>query len=222
MEDNAKSPKSLNIEEKDGLLAEYKTLRDEILAAQGRRLQTVSFAVGAFGVIFSIVASAILGSNRPTPEMCLYFAVGGGVALYGIVIPGLIMTISLQQSIQHIGSYIRNFIEPLVPGLNWENQWRDLKSRKHLSRGLAGISGIFGFLTILPWLLPLYALTQALQYWPAILILIPFTVISFLYSYDIHYAKSKGWKEQWDPGVAESSLNKKRASTGSRRQRLHR
>ena len=74
-------------DELNGLLAEYKTLRDEILAGQARRLQTVQLTYGAFGVILSVIAGAVLGTGIPA-NLHLAVAVGGGIALYGILIPG--------------------------------------------------------------------------------------------------------------------------------------
>ncbi len=67
-------------DELNGLLAEYKTLRDEILAGQARRLQTVQLTYGAFGAILSIIAGAVLGTGIPA-NLHLAVAVGGGIAL---------------------------------------------------------------------------------------------------------------------------------------------
>jgi hypothetical protein len=43
--------KNLDPMERDGLIEEYKALRDEIVSAKSRRLQTISLTVEAFGVI---------------------------------------------------------------------------------------------------------------------------------------------------------------------------
>ena len=208
MNSKEKSVNHSEADEREGLLVEYKTLRDEILNAKGRRLQTVSLTVGAFGVILSIIAGAVFGTNMPTSEMQLTVAVGGGIALCGIVIPSLIMTISLQQTIQRIGDYIRVFIEPRVPGLNWENRWRTHKVQSHLPRGLRGIGGIYYFLSLLPLLLPTYMLAQNVQHWPLVLALIPFTCWSLYLSYDMHAAVSKGWKWQWESFAKETPPKK--------------
>jgi len=141
-------------------------------------------------VILSIIASAVLGTNMPTLKCGLLWQLAG-ITLYGIVIPGLIMTISLQQTIQRIGEYIRVFIEPRVPGLNWENRWRTHKLQRRLPRGLRGIGGIFYFLSLLPLLLPTFMLIQNAHNWPLILVLIPFTCWSLYLSYDMHIAVSK-------------------------------
>ena len=123
MNNKDNSPNQISNSEEKGLLAEYESLRSEIIDGKGRRLQTMSLIIGAFGVILSIIASAVLRSEITTVEMKLAIAVGGGIALYGVLIPGLIMVILLQQSIRRVGEYIRIFIEPRVPGLNWQNRW---------------------------------------------------------------------------------------------------
>jgi len=209
MTNTEKPNRHFDADERDSLLTEYKTLRDEILTAKGRRLQTVSLTVGAFGVILSIIAGAVLGSDIPSPETRLAVAIGGSIALYGIVIPSLIMTLTLQQTIQRIGGYIRVFIEPRVLGLNWENRWYVHKSQHRLSGGLRGIGGIYYFLSLLPLLLPFYTLSQSTQNWPLILALTPFVCWSLYLSYDMHAAISKGWKWKWKSDDEKSSSTQK-------------
>jgi len=206
-----KALKNNDTDEKDGLLAEYKALRDEILAAKGRRLQTVSLTVGACGAILSITAGAVLGSNIASAASQLAVAIGGSIALYGIVIPSQIMTSHLQQTIHRTGGYIRVFIEPRVPGLNWESRWAVHKTQHQLSKGLGGIGGIFYFLTFLPLLLPLYIVSQSTPNWPLIFVLVPFAFWSLYLSYDMHAAISKGWKWQWEPSTKKSSSTQKPA-----------
>ena len=180
-----------------------------ILAAQGRRLQTVSLTVGIFGVIFSIVANTLLSANMPTPNTQLAIAIGGGLALYGIVIPGLIMTANLQRSIQRIGSYIRVFIEPKISGLNWENRLVTFRKQAHLARGMSGIGAIYLFLSLLPLSFPLYVLSQNVSSWYLVLILVPFTCWSLYLSYDMKVAVSKEWKGQWQPDTKQSVSSQK-------------
>jgi hypothetical protein len=204
-----KTSRHIDSDERDGLLTEYKTLRDEILSAKGRRLQTVSLTVGAVGAILSIIAGAVLGSNIQSAEARLAVAVGGSIALYGILIPSQIMTMHLQRTIQRIGGYIRVFIEPKVPGLNWENRWDIHKSQHQLPKGLGGIGGIYYFLSLLPLLLPLYIISQRTQNWLLIFVLIPFIFWSLYLSYDMQAAISKGWKWRWEPETKKLSSRKK-------------
>jgi hypothetical protein len=201
--------KNIDSDEKDGILAEYKTLRDEIISAKGRRLQTVSLTVGAVGAILSIVAGAVLGSDIPSTETRFAVSVGGGIALYGVLIPSQIMTTHLQQTIQRIGGYIRVFIEPRVPGLNWENRWNTHKSQHRLPKGLGGIGGIYYFLSLLPLLLPLYIISLGAQNWFLIFVLVPFIIWSLYLSYDMQAAISKKWKWQWESDIKKSVSAKK-------------
>ena len=193
--------------EEKGLFAEYESLRNEIIDGKGRRLQTMSFVISAFGVILSIVASAIFGSEVTTVEKKFAVAIGGGVALYGVAIPGLIMILLLQQSIRRTGEYIRIFIEPRVPGLNWQNRWHTYKEQNRLPKGLKGIGSIYYFLSLLPLLLPLYLISQHPhpKNWPLIFILLPLTCWSLYLSYDMHAAISKGWRLAWNLEVEENS-----------------
>jgi hypothetical protein len=204
-----KTNKNFDADEREGMLEEYRTLRDEILTAKARRLQTVSFTVGAVGVLLSIIAGAVLGSDIPSAEIRLAVAVGGGIALYGILIPSQIMTTHLQQTIQTIGSYIRVYIEPHVPGLNWENRWQVFKSQYRLPKGLGGISSIYYFLSLLPLLLPLYLIGQGTQNWFLIFVLVPFVLWSLYLSYDVQAAVSKGWKLKWEPDNKKVPSRKK-------------
>lgn len=204
-----KSRKAIDANEREGMLEEYKMLRDELLSAKARRLQTVSLTVGAVGVILSIIAGAVLGSNIPSAEVRLALSIGGSVALYGILIPSQIMIIHLQQTVQRIGNYIRVFIEPLVPGLNWESRWYIHKAQHQFPKGLQGISSIYFFLSLLPLLLPFYIISQGTQNWFLILVLAPFLLWSLYLSYDIQAAISKGWKWQWEPETKKLSSQKR-------------
>jgi hypothetical protein len=201
--------KNIDSDERDGILAEYKTLRDEIISAKGRRLQTVSLTVGAIGAILSIIAGAVLGSDIPSTETRLAISIGGGIALYGVLIPSEIMTTHLQKTIQQIGAYIRTFIEPKVPGLNWENRWNAYKSKHRFPKGLGGISSIYYFLSLLPLMLPLYIISQRVENWLLIFVLAPFVLWSLYLSYDMQAAISKGWKSQWEPDAKKTSSQKK-------------
>lgn len=185
--------------EREEVLEEYRTLRSEILNAQGRRLQTISLTVGALGVVLSISADAVLGANLVTVEERLEVAVGGAIALYAILIPSLIMTMSTQQTIQRLGEYIRIFIEPRVSGLQWEQKWHDFKIRHNYRGGLRGMGGIYYFLSLLPLLLPLYVVSQNPQNWLLSLVLIPFLAWSIYLSYDLQASFSKSWVwARWD------------------------
>ncbi len=201
--------KSFDDDENEGILEEYKTLRDEIISAKGRRLQTMSLTVGTIGVILTVTAGAVLGSDIPSPETRLAISIGGGITLYGVLIPSEIMTSRLQQTIQQIGAYIRVFIEPQVPGLNWENRWNAYKSQHHLSTGLREIGSIYYFLSLLPLMLPFYIISQGVQNWFLVFVLVPFILWSLYLSYDMQAALSKEWKFQWASSTKRTSPRNK-------------
>jgi hypothetical protein len=181
----------------DYMIEEYKTLRDEIISAKGRRLQTTSMTVGAMGVLLSVIASAVLDPNTFTPAIRFIAALAGGIAMYLILIPCQIMNISLQQTIQRIGDYIRTYIEPEIPGLEWETRWADHKKKHRLAHGARGISGIFLFLAFLPWLLPFFSFSYSQKALPLIAIFVFLFCVSIYLGLDMHNALSSGWKWNW-------------------------
>lgn len=184
---------------KEGLLDEYRALKSEIHNTQGHRLQIISLTIGAFGVIISISAGSVLGSQNATTDMRLLIAIGSSIALYSILISSLIMIISVQQSIQRVGEYIRIFIEPEIAGLNWESRWYKYKAQHKYRGGLRGMGSIYFFLSFLPMLLPGYALSQSIKNWSLVLILIPFLIWSFYLTYDLNTSFSSGWKwARWE------------------------
>jgi hypothetical protein len=141
----------------------------------------------------------VLGSDITSPETRLFVAIGGAVALYAVLIPSLIMIRSTQQTIQRLGEYIRIFIEPRIPGLNWEHQWYNFKRQRRFKGGLRSMGEIYYFLSVVPLLLPLYAASQNIQNWPLLLILIPFVCWAIYLTYDLQAAISAGWNwSHWD------------------------
>ena len=192
-------------EERTGIFAEYQSLRSEIQETQRQRLQIISLTVGAFGGLLAISAGYTLNAENTTPHTQIVVAVGGAIALYAILIPSLIMMLSAQQAIQRLGEYIRIFIEPLIPGLNWESRWREYKLRHNYKGGLRGMGGIYYFLSLLPLFLPLYTVSQSPYNWPLLLTIIPFFGWALFLAYDLHAAKSRGWKwAKWEDNKEDS------------------
>lgn len=177
-----------------GLLEEYKTIRGEILQTQAQRIQIISLTVGAIGVILSISFGLVLRAETTPLDKLLLITVGAAIVIYVILIPSLIMMISVQQAIQRLGGYIRLFIEPQVPGLNWENRMQKFKIQTRFAGGLHGMGAMYYFLAILPWFLPLYFLSQYPKGWPILLILVPLFGWSIYLGYDLRSGSSKGWR----------------------------
>ena len=189
-----------------GLLAEYNALRSEMHHTQQQRMQLISLTVGAFGVILSVTGGIVLGSEAIDPARRLLVAIGGAIMSYAITIPSLIMMISTQQGVQRLGGYIRIFIEPQVPGLNWQHHWHSLKAQHQFKGGLSGMGGIYYFLSILPLLLPIYAVSQYISGWAATITLIPFITWSIYLSHNLQTA-SRGWERaRWEDYCALRSV----------------
>jgi hypothetical protein len=196
---NQASQTTLDEQTLKGLLAEYNSLKSEIHQTQGRRMQILSLSVGAFGVILSFTGIEVLGDANIEPEGRLWIAIGTAVALYAIAIPSLTMMIGAQKHVRRLGWYIGTFIEPLVPGLNWERHLLVSRSRWQHRWGIRSMSMTYFFLSILPLLLPMYALNQYRQGWPvALIILVPLFCWSIYLSYDLRIGKSKGDVEWWE------------------------
>jgi len=77
---------------------------------------------------------------------------------------------------------------------------------------MGGISDIFYFLSVLPFMLPLYLiLSQSYENGLLVLALIPFLLWSLWLSVDMRFAISKGWEQQWDVTLEPASPKKKAA-----------
>jgi hypothetical protein len=210
MEMNNEKADSTTVEPSVGILDEYNSLKSEIFRAQQQRIQIISLTVSVIGVILSISANIVLGSDTITPDRRLLVALGGAIALYVVLIPALGMMISTQNLVRRLGSYLRIFVEPKVPGLNWESHRHNFRLHYHHKIGLQAIGRFYYFLSILPLLLPLYALSQYVQGWPTLIILIPFIGWSFFLSYDLQTGKSPElervqWEDYLKFGKANSS-----------------
>lgn len=185
-------------EETTGLLEEYKTLRAELISMQGQRLQIVAYTVGALSVILSLFGGVLL---RPSDisSNTLYASILGAVVAYTVLIPSEILMISAQTHIHRIACYISAFIEPKISGLAWETRWSLQVARLKHPGGLRGMSSIYFGLSLLPLLLPSFALSHSLSQWQWVLILLPFLVASFYLAYDLRTARSKKWLSiRWD------------------------
>lgn len=203
----------------EGLLEEYKTLREEIIKGKERRMQSTSMMVTAMGAFLTITATAVFSNNIPTAETRFLVSIGGGIAMYCVLIPCQVMIKALQQTINRTGDYIETFIESRQRWMNYETIWHAHKKKYKLPKGLHGLGGIFFFLAFLPWLLPAYTFSVLpnLKYCltPTAMIVIGILlacfITSIIISIDMHIAHSNGWKWKW------SKPRKKRAPNYHRR-----
>lgn len=205
----------------EGLIEEYKTLREEIIKAKERRMQSTSMMVTAIGAFLTITATAVFGNNIPTPETRFLVSIGGGIAMYCVLIPCQVMITSLQQTINRIGDYIEIYLESRQRGLNYETIWHTHKKRYKLPKGLHGIGGVFFYLAFLPWLLPAYTFSilpdfnycLTLTAVIVILILLACFVTSIVISIDMRAASSKKWDWKWSKPRKRRALNHHRRYT---------
>lgn len=192
--------------ELSGILEEYKVLRTEIHNAQARRLQILSFAAGVIGVILSISTNAALSSDSTIPNRPLLIAVTGSIATYAVLVPSLMMTIATQQTIQRLGGYIGRFIEPKIPGLNWERHWQNFRKQRG-TRLTGAVESVYYFLSVLPLLIPALLITQYPKGWYLLFLVIPFSVWSLYLTFDLALKYSKSWSwARWDDYVDHTSI----------------
>lgn len=182
-----------------GLLEEYKTLRAELISTQGQRLQIVAYTVGALSVLLSLFGGALLKPSEIPLNTQLFASILGAVVAYVVLIPSEILMISAQRHIHRIANYISAFIEPKIPGLEWETRWSLHAAKLKHPGGLRGLSSIYVGLSLLPLLMPIYVLSRSQSQWQWVLILIPFLGLSLYLAYDLRTARSKNWRStSWD------------------------
>lgn len=90
----------------DGLIAEYKALRDEILVTYTRRTSIQNIGTALFAGL------QVAAFTQSIPELCI-----GGTLL---ILAFWHDDIRWVESMARWGAYIRLVIEPQVPGLQWE------------------------------------------------------------------------------------------------------
>lgn len=171
-----------------GLLAEYSSLRHEIADAKNVRLVTLGFTLAFVGGALGSLA----GTNATAAAaMCLL-----------VVALALVMTTHSTRAIEVNASYLRRYVEPRDPGLNWETRLarhrRTTPSRsplfsfsKSFALAYAVITGAIDLGwwcssgTRLPWEIVLVAATS---------------VVCALLASDLYFWWGKGWKIEWtDP-----------------------
>jgi hypothetical protein len=138
---------------------EYAALREEILKRMEGRQQIISITL--------TIAGAFLG---------LGWGSGGAVPI--LIYPSLAFLLSLTWAqseirISQLGAYIHQKIEPVVPGLGWEQYWR----QQRLQVTLAGIPfvllapvGIFLITQIMAVVLGLFRFDNTLPEWVLLIV----------------------------------------------------
>jgi len=105
-------------------LEEYRTLRSEILAKQGQRVQVLAFNVAAFGAIIVATAQKAIEFSLSNPTEGALIVLSGSVGHFAVLVPSIYFTLRHSQQISKIGTYIIESIESRDEGLHWHTYWR--------------------------------------------------------------------------------------------------
>ena len=137
-------------------LEEYRTLRSEILAKQGQRVQVLAFNVAAFGAIIVATAQKAIEFSLSNPTEGALIVLSGSVGHFAVLVPSIYFTIRHSQQISKIGTYIIKSIEGKEGGgLHWHTDWR---RQYRAPRARTALALIYAGLTIVNLALSLLAL----------------------------------------------------------------
>ena len=109
-------------------LEEYRTLRSEILAKQGQRVQVLAFNVAVFGAIIVATAQKAIEFSLSSPIEGALIVLSGSVGHFAVLVPSIYFTIRHSHQISNIGTYIIDFIESKDKDLNWHTHWRKTRA----------------------------------------------------------------------------------------------
>jgi hypothetical protein len=108
------------MEIQEARLAEYESLREEILQRQQARLWILGFTVATLGLMLGIAAGVSLSKDSPRLWVGLLY-----VAQL-ILAASIAMTIHQTRAIDLLAGYLRAFVEPNT-GLAWETSWQNYR-----------------------------------------------------------------------------------------------
>jgi hypothetical protein len=126
----------------DGLLEEYRTLRDEIRHNSEITARTFIFTVTV--TVTVIAAGLTIG----------FWAIF--LSPFAIIVPVMYFLASQLESTTRIASYIRVRLEPKLEGLNWQTDWFRLREKKlisHRHKYTSSITGLYQGLSVVCLLL---------------------------------------------------------------------
>lgn len=186
--------------DKDVLLAEYKSLRDEIMKRQDHRLLILAFTITGSGSVIGLTLGK--ATDIASPVKLLTFALISFVL--AVIIAAILLTIQITQQIDVISSYIRKFIEPQLDGMGWEIRWQSYRESKRRSSDSSGLplgtskplAIFYSFLTI-----AIYSLSYAAginQNISEIVFLSLLAIVPLGCAYNLYKRKSKGWRIGWE------------------------
>lgn len=110
---------AITTERRSEILAEYNALRGEILNRFGERHQILTFSIAILGAILTLSKDATGVVLLAYPILSTFLAIGWSHADYRIA---------------EIAKYIRDEIEPQVPGIQWERTLSEKRRTKSIKR----------------------------------------------------------------------------------------
>lgn len=187
-------------EKYDAQIEEYKSLRQEIMSRQNARRLILGFTITAIGSIIGFVLQGEIALEYDLD----YYAFSLIIFAIVIIIAALILTIHHTQQIDVIGAYIRKFIKPKMPGLNWQTYWFRYRELRRSSPKTAGLplgtskplSLYYAFLTLSTY--SIMFIKGLHNHLVALILLSMIVLCSFACSYDLYKRKTRGWKINWD------------------------
>jgi len=187
------------MDDTDAVVEEYRTLREEILRSQHARLLIAGFTLAAVG---TFTGFALKGLDRASSAAATFPAAMMVVSEL-FVIGALVLTIYHTQTIVRIGFYIAHFIEPKVPGLNYETRWRRYRMREpeglpHLGYGLSsGLAVFYGLLSVS--LLPISGAAGLFAGGWVFGWFVALVIVSLGLAVDLVWRRTRGWdiEEGW-------------------------
>jgi hypothetical protein len=183
----------------DVLVEEYKSLRTEVMERQTARLYIAAFTIAAIGTIVGFT----LKDDMPSGYETNYFVLALVSFALIVVDAALVLTIQYTQQIRIISSYIRRFIEPIMPELRWETYWtRYLEKKSRESSLLNFMLGTSRPLAVFYAFLAIAACSviflRGLYYAPVVIPALLLAALSFVLSYDLYAKRTKLWKIDWN------------------------
>lgn len=184
---------------KEGLLAEYASLRQEILKRQDARLATLGYSVTAVGAVIGF-------SFKPAPQgaqMFDYFAFVLTGFAFVVIIGALLLTVQNTQQMDALAKYIREAVEPGL-GMGWETWWARYRKSYGMRLGTSRALALY-YAVLTTGIYGVTLLAGLYLYLPALLILTALAVVSLAFCFDLSERKSRAWAFRWDRAKDEAS-----------------
>lgn len=185
--------------DKDGLIEEYKSLREEIARRQDARLLVLGFTVTGIGTMIGLT----LNDGSVVVQGLNYYAFALISFALVMLIVSLLLTIQHTQQIAVISTYIRRFIEPNINGIRWESRWTRYRESRRSNPKAGGLplgtskplALYYGFLTVAVYCV---SFVRGMHYyWPALVLVSALAIGSLACSFVLYTRRAKGWRIDW-------------------------